>query len=654
MVNFTAGQERRMLSCLEYNDYTSAFRVHTGFAYYNKSSETQLTYSGTPYSSITFDYNRDGKKDLFISMRDSYAGSLQKQDQLSPSDVPQFSDRTYSDFASGSEPQAGLRGLAAADYDNDGLVDFFAAAETQAKLYHCNVDSSGYYYSFADSAPALGLGALADSSYAGAWGDYDRDGQVDLFVCRGDGGGNDPAPGNISALRGYLLRNDVRTSGTFADDSGNAGLAATAVCASVAASWADVNGDNAPDLFVGDLRGAGSSPRCRMYINDGAGRFTEEFAARFHVADVDSVNSVAWADMNNDGLLDLVAGGRAHSPLVFFSDEDGHFDGSDPLSSNFSEATNGIRPVDHNLDGRVDLVVLPKDNGKHAWLYSIRVFGTFTELLDESFHAGFEYSTGRVDGMIAADFNHDGDSDLYFGRAVASDKYFYRAMPGATNDAPPTASWAGVRLVAGGGNNTSAIGAKVRFRVGTDFQQLQMVDGGSGRGGQADSTLICGLGGMSGTVSAEVTWPGGYVQTASITRGQVTAITDATAPGVPDSVSGVYTALPEGQAEFTFTWDTPYSCNPSLDKVTITDRPRQPSQCPMGTVVLTPSSGNVTHTVLAKTSAAGGGYRHTLTWPLECRPPCSYNFIIESATDSTHKSAMQQPQEISMPVCISQ
>jgi hypothetical protein len=88
--------------------------------------------------------------------------------------------------------------------------------------------------------------------------------------------------------------------------------------------------------------------------------------------------------------------------------------------------------------------------------------------------------------------------------------------------------------------------------------------------------------------------------------------------------------------------------------VTITVRPRQPSQCQMGTVVLTPSSDNVTHSVLAKASAAGGGYRHTLTWPLECRAPCSYNFIIESATDGTHTSPMGQTEQISMPVCISE
>jgi hypothetical protein len=250
--------------------------------------------------------------------------------------------------------------------------------------------------------------------------------------------------------------------------------------------------------------------------------------------------------------------------------------------------------------------------------------------------------------MTLADFNGDGDADIYFGRPVDSGDIFYRAKSATGDD--PMSAWVGVRLVAGGGNNGSAIGARVRFYISSSFEQVQLVDGGSGKGGQADNVLICGLGGMSGAVSAEVKWPGGYVQTASLTRGQVTTITDVTSPGTPSTISGVYVAIPGGEAEFTFTWDTAYSCKPALDKVTLTDAANQPSQCVMGTVVLTPSSADVTHAVYAK---SGGGYRHTLTWHLECNAPCSYSYIVESATDSTHKDPSAS-KKITMNVCISQ
>lgn len=642
MDHFTGGQIDRMLYFVEADSLLNAAWVRPAVVYENKSDDTELDYEGTPYSSVVLDYNNDGFKDLFISMRDD-RGSLQKQYQLSQSGVPQFTDRTDNDIATAGLPQAGLRGVAAADYDNDGRMDLFAAADSIPRLYHNN---NGV---FADSAAALGLASLADSSYAGVWGDFDRDGQIDLYVCRGSGGGNDPTSSNLVPARGRLLRNDLRSSGAFTDCTDSLGAPANAYGASVAASWADVDGDGDLDLFVGDLRDAAGSASSRFYINDGAGAFTDSFASRFSGLDIENVNSVVWADMSNDGELDLVLVSESAPPAVYFNDGAGDFTTLDPLLANLDAPTNMVRPVDADLDGSQDLIAIPRAASDHRRLFWNQVIGDQRELLDQSWAVGFADSTGRVDGLAMADFNGDGDSDIYFGRPVDTGDVFYRAKSFTGDD--PYSDWVGVRLVAGGANNGSAIGARVRFYIGTTFEQVQIVDGGSGKGGQADNVLICGLGDLTGSVQAEIMWPGGFVQTASLTRDQVNTITDETVPGVPTSVSGVYTALPEGQAELTFTWDTPYSSKPSLDKVTITDRPRQPSQCPLGTVVLTPSSDNVTHAVFAK---VGGGYRHTLTWPLECRAPCAYDFLIESAADATHKSQMPQTAQISTPVCISQ
>ncbi len=646
MTTFTNGQVQRMLYFIE-NSLTLQEAVvltsaATAARFENKSDDTDLAYDGTPYSSVILDYNADDKKDLFISMRDNY-GSLQKQMSLTQSEVPTFEDRTELDIAEASWPQIGLRGVAVADYDNDGRVDLFASAESNPRLYHNNNGT------FADSASTLGLAALADSSYAGAWGDFDRDGQIDLYVCRGAGGGNDPTVANMSAVRGRLLRNDVRASESFADRSDALGASTSAVGASVAASWADMEGDGDLDLFVGDLRNTGGSASSRLYINDGAGGLSETFASRFGGLTVKNVNSVVWADMNNDAKLDLVLGSESTPPTVYFSSNSGNFNSKGPLSANVDAPTNGVRPVDFDLDGTQDILAVPRASTDHRWLFWNRGAGEGKQALVAVSHAvGFADSTGRIDGITMADFNGDGDSDIYFGRPADTGDFFYRAK--LTTVDHPTAGWVGVRLVAGGGNNGSAIGAMVRFYIGSSFEQVQVVDGGSGKGGQADNVLICGLGTRSGSVYAEVKWPGGYVQTASLTCGQVTTITDVTSPGTPSAISGVYTAIPGGEAEFTFTWDTAYSCKPALDKVTLTDAASQPSQCVIGTVVLTPSSAGVTHAVLAK---SGGGYRHTLTWHLECNAPCSYSYIVESATDSTHKDPSPS-KKITMNVCISQ
>jgi hypothetical protein len=642
MDHFTDGQIERMLFFIETASVLESVQVRPNALFENKSTDTQLTYSGVPYSSVSMDYNADGKEDLFISMRDNF-GSLQKQTQLAYSEVPQFTDRTENDIAEASLPQIGLRGVAAADYDNDGRVDLFAAAESNPRLYHNNIGT------FADSASALGIATLADSSYAGAWGDFDRDGQIDLYVCRGAGGGSDPTAANLTAIHGKLLRNDVRASGSFVDRSDSLGAASNAMGASVAASWADAEGDGDLDLFVGDLRDAIGSASSRFYINNGAGGLTESFASSFSDTNLENVNSVVWADMNNDAKLDLVIGSESAPPTIYFNSGSANFYSEDPLSANLDAPTNGVRPVDFDLDGQQDLVAIPRTTSDHRWMFWSQVVGGNQTLLDQSYSVGFADSVGRVDGMTMADFNSDGDADMYFGRAEDTHDYFYRARSISGDD--PINDWVGVRLEAGGGNNRSAVGARVRFYIGSSYQQVQVMDGGSGKGGQADNVLICGLGARTGTVSAEVAWPGGFVQTATLTRGQVTTITDATSPGIPSAVSGVYTAIPGGEADLTFTWDTAYSCDPSLDKVTLTDAANQPSQCAMGSVVLTSSSAGVTHAAFAK---SGGGYRHTLTWQLECNAPCSYSYVVESATDSTHKDPTPTSKKITMNVCISQ
>lgn len=644
MTEFTPGQRARMLRTIEVTTHLQRCLSNVTSTYENKSADTGLLYVGTPYGSVAFDYDGDSDKDLFITMRDAY-GSLQQQLQLT-SGIPQFVDRTEYDFAPGSEPQAGLRGATAADHDNDGRVDLFVAADLQPRLYHNN--STPAVASFADSAGATGLAALADSSYAGAWGDFDRDGRVDLYVCRGSGVGNDPTAANVNPMPGKLLRNDTRTSRTFADRSDSLGAAGSAHGATVAASWADVDGDKDLDLFVGDLRDAGASASSRLYLNNGAGKLTDSFAGRFVGLNVKNVNSVVWADMNNDAALDLVLGSESAPPTVYFNNGGGRFDVLRPLATATTGPSNGVRSVDCDLDGRQDVLVLPRSNSSHRWMFWNLSFDGEIVLADQSSFVGFT-STGRVDGVAIADFNGDGDGDMYFGRPESTDDYFYRARsPGGDQ---PSAHWVGVRLVGGGGNNRSAVGAKVRFSY-TGFQQVQVVDGGSGKGGQADNVLTCGLGTWNSPISVQVTWPGGYVQTVSASPGVVTTIEDATVPEIAKGkTTATYNAYPNGWADWVFCWETNFSCDPALDKVTVSDRPGEPGQCATGTVVLTPATFGVQHSVLAM---AGGGYKHTLVWcAQECIAPCRHNYVVESATatDASYRST-SLTRTLNVGVCI--
>ena len=69
-------------------------------------------------------------------------------------------------------------GVTAADYDNDGWTDLFVTAVGVNRLFH-NVGGH-----FTDVTTAAGVGGRPDQwSTCATWFDYDRDGNLDLFVC---------------------------------------------------------------------------------------------------------------------------------------------------------------------------------------------------------------------------------------------------------------------------------------------------------------------------------------------------------------------------------------------------------------------------------------------------------------------------------------
>jgi hypothetical protein len=130
-----------------------------------------------------------------------------------------------------------------------------------------------------------------------AWGDYNNDGFVDLYVTRGA-----VATGSYSNT---LYRNNG--DGTFTDVSAAAGVAATTNTWS--AIWGDYDNDGFLDLFVTcagpTAKGPGNANF--LYHNNGDGTFTNRAAAEgVELRDDASLHKgSAWVDYDNDGFLDL-------------------------------------------------------------------------------------------------------------------------------------------------------------------------------------------------------------------------------------------------------------------------------------------------------------------------------------------------------------
>lgn len=190
-----------------------------------------------------------------------------------------------------------------ADLDGDDDQDLLLVA-AQGPILLLN-DGSGSFrrkpdaFRFAlDPQGQLTSAALAD---------YDRDGDLDLYVCSyryhaGTGSHRPPTPYH-DANNGppnYLLRN--RGDGSYEDVTAASGLDRNNARFSFGASWGDYDGDGWPDLYVANDFG-----RNNLYRNLGDGTFSDT-ASLAGVEDVGAGMSAAWFDYDLDGRLDLYVG----------------------------------------------------------------------------------------------------------------------------------------------------------------------------------------------------------------------------------------------------------------------------------------------------------------------------------------------------------
>ena len=180
--------------------------------------------------------------------------------------------------------------IAWGDYDRDGNVDLYVSCYGYANRLFRN---SGYG-TFTDVAPGT---PLADTSFGEgvAWGDYDNDGDLDLYLANSGGGG----------YANKMFRND---NGTFVDAT-TGPLGDTSDSRGVA--WGDYDNDGDLDLYIANL----GFPS-KLLRNDGGGSFQDvtPYALQFGGA------GVAWGDYDNDGDLDLVTARFGGTNALFRND----------------------------------------------------------------------------------------------------------------------------------------------------------------------------------------------------------------------------------------------------------------------------------------------------------------------------------------------
>lgn len=244
---------------------------------------------------------------------------------------------------------------------------------------------------FEDQSPTR-LPAAIDDSYVLAQGDVDHDGDADLIV------GNGGSP--------LMLLNDAANGGDGAFTA-SAGLPALD-SRTLGVVLADLDGDGDLDLFL-----ANASGQDRLLINNGTGAYLDATASRLP-PDADIGTAAVAADLDDDDDLDLVVANRGTRNRLLFNDGSGHFtDLSDGRLAADTDPTTSVAVADINGDGAVDLFFanddaqnrLHRNNG--LGFFSDATAGSLPTVISESLGAFF------------ADLDGDGDADLVLANGSA-------------------------------------------------------------------------------------------------------------------------------------------------------------------------------------------------------------------------------------------
>jgi hypothetical protein len=244
---------------------------------------------------------------------------------------------------------------------------------------------------FVDVAGPAGLAARPDNAGGSIADDFDGDGLLDLVVSS-----RDPC----EPLR--LFRN--KGDGTFEDVSERAGLLGQLGGLNI--TQTDYDNDGRLDVFV--MRGGWETPiRNSLLHNNGDGTFSDVTAAAGLAGAVHRTHTAAWADFDNDGLLDLFVGHEMSFSQLFRNRGDGTFeDVTVRAGMRFRSLTKGAAWGDIDNDGLPDLYV--SNFGERNLLFHNKGDGRFEEVALERGVSEPYYSFATW----FFDYDNDGWQDL--------------------------------------------------------------------------------------------------------------------------------------------------------------------------------------------------------------------------------------------------
>src|SRR5882757_8293515 len=459
-------------------DVPTAIPVHFAVqpnAFVLKSAGTKPAEMGPSTGACFFDYDGDGKPDLFL-----VSGSANGTSRL----LRNLANGSFEDVtnAAGIHLSGAGFGCAAGDFDNDGHTDLAVCLNDGVRLLRNGGDGK-----FVDVTEKVGI--RREKGCVGVtFVDYDHDGDLDLYITTTpDASAPGAAPHNV------LWRNNGNS--TFTDVSEETALGFAATGAGVITT--DFNNDRAVDFVI-----AGGHAGASIYLNPREGKFTPLGGIDFNKEKLPPAVGVVAFDFDKDGWMDLAFTHAGAPGISLWRNVEGKRLERLALPDLGWQKGWGIAALDYDNDGWIDLVAAG-ESSNGAQLRLLRNLGKkgWADVTKDVHLDAFKLSQPRA--IAVADIDGNGDADLVVTQLGGAPLVLH-------NEGGNKYNWMSVELK-GLNDNKSGIGTKVELYAGTLYQKWE-VAGASGYLGQSATPILAGLGAERNAEVVRLLWPTGVPQ----------------------------------------------------------------------------------------------------------------------------------------------